>query len=131
MAKRVLDVGNCVPDHAALCRLFESRFDAQVDRAHQWSDAESQLRANAYDLVVVNRKLDADYTDGLEIIQKIKGDPQLAHLSVMMITNYADHQQSAVAAGALYGFGKLELDHPQTHRKLSEALGQVESAKTA
>jgi hypothetical protein len=30
MSKRVLDVGNCVPDHAAIRRLLETTFHADV-----------------------------------------------------------------------------------------------------
>jgi CheY-like chemotaxis protein len=125
--KRVLDVGNCVPDHVAICQLLEGRFGAQVDRADQWDDAEQQLRRVNYDLVLVNRKLDIDYSDGLEIIKRIKSDPALRHIPVMLVTNYADHQQSAVAEGALLGFGKLELWSSETHAKLAAVLGQANS----
>lgn len=124
MTKRVLDVGNCVPDHASIRRLIEGTFGAEVDRVHQWEDAQQHLRSRPYDLVLVNRKLDIDYTDGLDIIKLIKQDAELGKTPVMMITNYADHQQAAVAAGAELGFGKLELDKPETREKLAQFLGQ-------
>lgn len=124
MPKRVLDIGNCVPDHTALRALIEGQFGAVLDRAHQWQDAEAQLRSATYDLVLVNRKLDVDYTDGLDIIHKLQADAALRQVPVMMITNYADHQATAVAAGALEGFGKLELGAPATREKLSAVLGQ-------
>ena len=74
MPKRVLDIGNCVPDHRAIAMLITAHFDAQVVAADQWQDACEQLREQAFDLVLVNRKLDIDYSDGLEVIRQLKAD---------------------------------------------------------
>jgi CheY-like chemotaxis protein len=123
MAKRVLDVGNCVPDHAAICRLVEGNFGAKVVQAHAADDALDALIAERFDLVLVNRKLDRDYSDGVEVIRRIKADPRTSGVPVMLITNYADHQELAVAAGAARGFGKLEFDRPETLERLGQFLG--------
>jgi two-component system chemotaxis response regulator CheY len=123
MSKRVLDVGNCVPDHAAICRLIEGRFGASVEQAYDSDDALARLRSESFDLVLVNRKLDADNSDGLAIIQQIKADPLLCEVPVMLITNYAEHQQRAVAAGAVPGFGKSALQSPATLERLGRILG--------
>ena len=120
--KRVLDVGNCVPDHAAIRRLLEGTFAAEVVQAHDLPGTLAELRGGSFDLVLVNRKLDQDYTDGMEIIRRVKADPQLAAVPVMLITNYPEHQQAAVEAGALLGFGKLELASPLTRARLAAAL---------
>ena len=40
----------------------------------------------------------------------------------MLITNYADQQQAAVAAGAEYGFGKKELYADDTQSRLAKFL---------
>ena len=122
MPKRVLDVGNCVPDHAAIRALVTGTFSAEVVQAHGPEDALEALRKQPIDLVLINRKLDRDYTDGIDILRQIKSDPAIANVPVMLITNYADHQQSAVEAGAEYGFGKLELHTPETHAKLARFL---------
>lgn len=122
MTKRVLDIGNCVPDHAALRRLLETTFHAEVIQADGPTDALAILRQEPIDLVLVNRKLDMDYSDGLEIIQQIKADAKLASLPCMLITNYPDQQQTAVAAGAEYGFGKKELHTPETRSRLAKFL---------
>ena len=122
MAKRVLDVGNCAPDHAAIRRLVEGNFDAQVVQAHGPDDALKHLRSGSFDLVIVNRKLDRDYSDGMDIIKQIKRDPQLAAVPVMLLTNYEEHQQAAVEVGAEVGFGKLEYGRPETKEKLSRFL---------
>jgi CheY-like chemotaxis protein len=122
MTKRVLDVGNCQPDHAAIRRLLERTFGAEVVQTDQLEDTLTHLRAGSFDLVLVNRKLDIDYSDGLDIIRTIKADPALADVPVMMITNYAEHQQAAVAAGAEFGFGKLELGTAETLSRLGRFL---------
>ena len=123
MTKRVLDIGNCRPDHRAIAALIEANFDATVSQAHQWEDAAAHLRAEPFDLVLVNRRLDSDYSDGLALIERLKQDPQLSTLPVMMITNLAEHQQKAVQAGAVHGFGKQSLQAPATLEKLKAFLG--------
>ena len=122
MKKRILDVGNCQPDHAAITRLLKSRCDCEVVQAHGASDALAALRAGRFDLVLVNRKLDADYSDGIEVVRQIKSDAQAKDVPVMLITNYAEHQDAAQAIGALRGFGKLEYNNPETHAKLDAVL---------
>jgi two-component system chemotaxis response regulator CheY len=124
MPKRVLDVGQCPPDHAAIRILLEANFDVEIVRAHLPSDTLAQLRSGKFDLVLINRKLDEDYSDGLEILKEIKADPRIAATPVMLVTNYPEHQAAAVAAGAEYGFGKLELRSPETLERLRKVLGE-------
>ena len=122
MPKRVLDVGNCVPDHAAIRSLLERTFKAEVTQTHGPDDTLAALKEESFDLVLINRKLDQDYSDGLDIIKSIKSDSALATTPVMLITNYEDHQAAAVAAGAEPGFGKLSLSSPQTLERLGKFL---------
>jgi CheY-like chemotaxis protein len=121
MKKRVLDVGNCGPDHAAIKRLM-GRFDAEVVQADGAIDALAALRAGGIDLVLVNRKLDVDYSEGIDVIRQVKADPKLAATPVMLITNYSEHQDAAEQLGALRGFGKLEYEKPETHERITAAL---------
>jgi two-component system chemotaxis response regulator CheY len=120
--KRVLDVGNCAPDHVAIRSMLEGNFSAEVQQAHGLDDTLAALRAAPFDLVLVNRKLDQDYSDGLRVIQAIKSASDLRSIPVMMVTNYADHQQEAVDAGAEPGFGKLQLSDPKTVAQLQRFL---------
>jgi CheY-like chemotaxis protein len=124
MAKRVLDVGNCGPDHAAIRSFLQGHFKCEVDQAHNTDDTLRLLAAREYDLVLVNRKLDVDYSDGLEVIRRIKADAsaQSANVPVMLVTNYPEHQDAAVAVGAIRGFGKLELNDPLTRDRVAEVL---------
>lgn len=120
MPKKILDVGNCGPDHAAITRFFATHFDGEVAQADKADDALAKLRTEPFDLVVVNRKLDIDYSDGLEVIKQIK---EVSDVPVMLITNYPEHQDAAEAAGAVRGFGKLEYDQPETIERVRQALG--------
>ena len=122
--KRVLDVGQCSPDHWSIKHLLEGELGAEVIQAHSLSQALELLRQSPFDLVLINRKLDADYSDGLEIIRQIKTDDTLATTPVMLVSNYPEYQQQAVAAGAEMGFGKAELGASATREKLLAALGK-------
>lgn len=121
--KRVLDVGQCQADHAAIRRLIERDFGAEVVQAHSLREALDALRRGRFDLVLVNRKLDADYSDGIDVLRALKQDTALAAVSVMLVTNYAEHQQAAVAAGAEPGFGKAALNATETRDRLRRFLG--------
>lgn len=122
MTKRVLDVGNCDQDHGSIQNLIQRHFAAEVVRVHGPDDALAALRAGPFELVVVNRKLDRDGSDGLALIRQIKADEQLRATPVMLITNYAEYQAQAVAAGAESGFGKSELGDERVVQNLSRFL---------
>ena len=120
--KQVLDVGNCGPDHAAITKMLQDRFSVKITQSHSPSQTLQLLESQAFDLVLINRKLDQDYTDGIEIIRKMKSSERFAEIPVMLITNYAEHQDEAEKAGAFRGFGKLELNATETFEKLQPFL---------
>lgn len=122
MTQRVLDVGQCSPDHWSIKHLIEGELGAQIEQAHLSGEALDKLRAGQFNLVLVNRKFDADYSDGLELIRAIKADAALSQVPVMLVSNYPEAQAEAVAAGALPGFGKAELRSPATKGKLAAVL---------
>jgi two-component system chemotaxis response regulator CheY len=122
MQKRVLDVGQCDPDHGTICRYLTREFDVEIHRAKLLEDTLAAMRAEPFDLVLINRKLDEDYSDGIQILQTLKADPALSQVPVMLVTNYDDHQRAAVAAGGEYGFGKLEFERPETRQRLAKFL---------
>ena len=107
--KRVLDVGQCNSDHSAICRLLASRFDVEFDRAHGQSDALDLMADGGYDLVLVNRLMDADGSSGLDIIKHIRSIAAFVDVPVMLVSNFADAQSAAEAVGAVPGFGKAQL----------------------
>ena len=123
MPKRVLNVGNCSLDHDAIRRLIEDNFDADIVAAQGTDDALEALRRAPFDLVLANRKFAPSAALGIDLIRQMKSDPQLGTTPVMLVSNYPDAQQEAVAAGAEPGFGKAELDREETRQKLARFLG--------
>ncbi|QEG38401.1 response regulator [Roseimaritima ulvae] len=123
MTKTVVDCGNCGPDFNSIRQMLKASFDVKVVQTHGAEDTLEVLRTSEVALVTVNRKLDRDYTDGLEVIRVLKADPEVATVPVMLVTNYDEHQDGAVAEGAIRGFGKLSLTTPETHQRLKAVLG--------
>ena len=89
------------------------------------------LRAEAYlgksldqqfDLIMINRLMDLDRSEGMAILHELKSNPQTENTPAMIISDYQDAQEAAVAAGASPGFGKARLDTPQTFELLSNFL---------
>jgi DNA-binding NarL/FixJ family response regulator len=122
MPKRVLDVGQCDPDHASIRGMLARHFDVEVVRIHDAAGTLAALREKGADLVLINRKLDQDYSEGAEIIRALKGSPATAAVPVMLVSNHPEYQEQAVALGAEYGFGKAELSDPRVHARLAKFL---------
>jgi two-component system chemotaxis response regulator CheY len=122
MPKRVLDVGQCGPDHASIRSFLTRNFDCEVVQVNDAAGALAKLKDSRFDLVLVNRKLDIDYSDGVDVIRALKADPETAGVPVMLVTNYPEHQDAAIAAGAIRGFGKLEFQQADTRAKLAAVL---------
>ncbi len=121
-AKTILSVGQCGPDHMALSRFLNQHFDVTILTADLPDDTLDILRRESVDLVLINRKLDADYSDGMDIIRTLKADPKLAATPVMLISNFEDAQKEAVEAGAVPGFGKAELSSERARECVARVL---------
>jgi CheY-like chemotaxis protein len=121
-AKRVLDVGQCRPDHSAIRGVLVSWFAVDVDQAHSADEAMQKLNESHYDLVLVNASLDADKSPGLEVVRNIRREPKLSDVPVMLVSNQDEVQEAAVEAGAVRGFGKVNLAHPATQVLLKPYL---------
>ena len=120
--KTVLSVGQCRPDQAAITQFLKANFDVEILVAALPAESLDCLRSASVDLVLINRKLDADYSDGMEILSAIKGDPQLSDVPVMLVSNFEEWQQKAVEAGAVQGFGKAQLNSPDVVERIRTAL---------
>jgi two-component system chemotaxis response regulator CheY len=110
----VLDVGQCNLDHGNISQMLAERFDAVVDRAHSVDDAANAAKDKRYHLVLVNRVFDADGDEGLVLIERLQANEATRDTPVMLVSNFADAQESAVALGAKPGFGKSALNDPKT-----------------
>jgi len=120
--KTVLSIGQCRPDQAAITHFLKSRFGAQVLATDLPDESLKTLSEHSIDLVLINRKLDADYSDGMDILKAIKSNPETAQVPVMLVSNFPEWQEKAVNAGATWGFGKAELNSPETTERLSSLL---------
>ncbi len=123
MNKILLDCGNCSPDHQAIRQLATSAFGATVIQSHGAEDTLRLLRDGEVDLVTVNRKLDRDYSDGMDVVKAIKADPEVGSVPVMLVTNFEEHQLAAIEAGSVRGFGKLAINEPSTRQAMETYLG--------
>lgn len=124
-AKRVLSLGQCGADHAALTWMLQSSFGAEVISAGTADDALALLRDDEFDLVLVNRVFDWNGASGLDFISRLKSDDDLKDVPVMLVSNYDHAQRDAVGRGALEGFGKSALRDPQTLGRLKAVLGEA------
>ncbi len=129
--KTVVDVGNCGPDFNSIRRMLVARYDVEVVQCDGLEDTLAYLRSHSVALVTINRKLDRDYSCGLDVLRQLKASPDATDVPVMLVTNYPEHQQAAVDAGGQWGFGKLQLDAPQTHERLSKFLDPLPQAAKA
>ncbi|QDV42702.1 Response regulator receiver domain protein [Stieleria neptunia] len=123
MTKTVVDCGNCGPDFHSIRQFVTSNFDAVVVQSHNAEETLTLLRQRDVALVTVNRKLDRDYSDGMDVVKTIKAEGDVAEVPVMLVTNYEEHQQAAMEAGCVRGFGKLALRDPKTVELLQPYLG--------
>ena len=104
-SKRVLSIGQCAADHAAISRVFQQFFAVEIVAADSWQQSQSILGEQECHLILVNRVLDGDGSSGVEIIKQLKSSPD----PVMLVSNYDDAQLQAVQLGAVRGFGKAAL----------------------
>lgn len=121
--RKVLSVGQCEADDGKIRRALEARYPVDVVAVDTAQEAVGYLREEPFALVLVNRIFDADEGIGLDLIRALKADAKLAAVPVMLVSNFPDAQASAVAVGALPGFGKGGLAAAATYTLLDPLLG--------
>ncbi len=118
----VLSVGNCAFDHGNISRVLLEQFGADVQAAATSDEALRAVRDGRFDLVLINRVFDANGESGLELIKRLKAHEETKDTPVMLISNYPEAQEAAVALGARPGFGKNSLTRPETREALASVL---------
>lgn len=124
MPKNVLLVGHCGPDSAYLRMAIKKAVpDVQIQSAEDAVSLSAALNSDTIDLILFNRELDYgfDSTVGVEVIRSLRSNHPT--VPMMLVSNYAEAQQAAVAAGALPGFGKREIGTARVTALLQSALG--------
>ena len=118
---RIALVGHCGPDAAMLKHTLmrfadgaEVELVTDADRLEQVAGPEA--------LLLVNRVLDGRFEDsgGIELIRALAGRDRPPRL--MLISNFAESQAEAQAAGAWPGFGKSELGGETMQARLAAAM---------
>ena len=120
--KRVLSIGQCAADHAAISCVFQRIFDVEVVPAESWQHAQSFVSEQECHLILVNRVLDGDGSSGVEIIKQLKSTPRTDKIPVMLVSNFDDAQLQAVELGAARGFGKAALGQPAMLARVRSVL---------
>jgi len=123
--KTVCLVGHCGPDSSFLRMAINTALPgAKVSMA----DTDDELRdavAARPSLMLFNRVLEAGFndTDGIAMLTGVKqANPEMP---VMMVSNFADAQRKAEAAGAVPGFGKSEIGSSKVTDRIRDAVGAV------
>jgi DNA-binding NarL/FixJ family response regulator len=95
----------------------------KIIAADDLDELHSALKAGV-DLVLFNRELGWGFeeTEGVEVIRQLRKTHP--HVKTMLVSNYAEAQAQAVAAGAAPGFGKREIGSPRVGQVIREALAQ-------
>jgi two-component system chemotaxis response regulator CheY len=119
---RVIDVGNCGFDHGSLSGLLQQHFQMHCVSVANGAELERELQQGDVALVIVNRVFDSDGGDGVALIGQLKQNPDTDSIPVMLLSNYSDAQEKAVALGALPGFGKSTLKSEATCELLAGVL---------
>jgi two-component system chemotaxis response regulator CheY len=124
MPKTVVLVGHCGADGAYLKMTVKKALgDVNVVSVDDGQDFSRELEHADPDLILFNRELGYgfDPATGVGVIGKLRQTNP--NLKMILVSNYADAQRDAEAAGALPGFGKRELGSPRVLQVLREALG--------
>ena len=101
-------VGHCGADTYSLSHAIRSAVpDAKIIAVDD--DASCQAALSDQSVLLVNRVLDGRFStgSGIDLIRSLAAARPEAKL--ILISNYADAQQAAVAAGAKPGFGKSQI----------------------
>ena len=121
MPVKIALVGHCGPDSFMLRSAV--KYAVKDVELHMITDggALAALLSNGPALLLVNRQLDGNFEviEGVDLIRRLHTTyPQLP---MMLISNYADAQQAAEAAGARPGFGKSEIGSAKMRDALAGA----------
>jgi len=117
--KRVLSIGNCNYDFSTLTTALEKNYQVELQSVDTAEEATKAVKDGQYDLIVVNRLFDVNGESGIELIKKLK---PTVKAPMMLISNYPEYQQQAIAAGAVPGFGKKAVGKPALLEVVGEYL---------
>ena len=121
--KTVALVGHCGPDSSFL-RMAVS--GAAPGAKVLMADSEKELDdvlGQSPDLLLFNRVMEVGFAEreGINLMKRVKESHP--DQKVIMVSNFAETQDAAEAAGAMPGFGKRDIGSAKCKQRLGEALG--------
>jgi len=119
MSIRILDIGQCGVDGPAITQLLHEELGAKVKSVATADEAKREIASTKFDLVLVNRELARDGSSGVELIGDLVDHGMT--VPIMLVSDYAQAQDEAVARGAVRGFGKSKLNDPATIQLIGKA----------
>ena len=122
MAKKILLVGHCGPDSSYLRMTVKKAVEGAEIKSADDSAELHQALVDGVDLILFNRELGYGFEPdtGVETIRTLRAAN--SNVPMILVSNYPDAQQAALAAGAMPGFGKRELGSPKVADLLRGAL---------
>jgi DNA-binding NtrC family response regulator len=105
--KNVLLVGQCNYDGPRIKEILESNFNVSVDDIKTISEAKKMLVDSSYKLVLVNRIIDLNHEEGIQLVDHVVKEHK--SIPIILLSNHDDALATAVEHGAKEGFGKKEL----------------------
>jgi DNA-binding NarL/FixJ family response regulator len=121
MPTRILLVGHCGVDGPRLQREIASQLgSAEALRINSMDDLEEACAKGA-DLLLVNREpVGFSPLMGVDLIRQLH--EEYPDQKAILVSDHADAQQEAAAAGALPGFGKADIGSPKFTETIRSAL---------
>ena len=121
MPHRILLVGHCGVDGPRLQQEIQTILQpCEVVRVNEEGKLRSACEEGA-DLLLVNREpLGFSPLMGVDVIRQLH--EEYPDQKAILVSDHADAQQEAAAAGALPGFGKADIDSPKFAETLRSAL---------
>lgn len=126
--RRVMSIGQCAKDHGSIVRFLKGHFEVEIVPVDTEAEAKRLMGRESFDLILVNRQFDADGTEGVDFISRLKSDAELSRPPVMLITNFPEYADQAESLGAVPGFGKAELGSPDVVARLQPYLNPADRA---
>jgi len=127
---KVVLVGHCRPDEFMLRNAVTNAVGGAAEIVAVTRDDDLEQHVPSSDLLLVNRALDGRFKtgNGIELIRMLlQRDPSP---TVMLVSDRAEAQAEAEAAGAMPGFGKTGLYDALTKSRLQTALGSGAEASS-
>jgi DNA-binding NtrC family response regulator len=119
---KILDVGQCGIDGSEMEERFTQELDADVLSVDTAADAKQAISEEDFDVVLVNREIAADGSSGIDLIGALKKSG--LKTPIMLVSDQEDAQETAVKLGAVRGFGKSELESPETLELIRNTAGK-------